>query len=139
VLSCIALCRPRNIGAADSCRLALLEMVFWILLLLGLHRLRDVSSPPRRLRDARPQALLALAPLPVMLAYPRSPVFLALALLTLVGADSRPQTLLAHAVMLANLRSVMSHMLDHPQSLHLRSSRLFWHRLCGMCRMSLAG
>ena len=65
--------------------------------------------------DARPQALLALAPLAVMLAYLRSPAFLAQALLALVGADARPQALLALApdvVMLAYLRS--------PHSLHVR-------------------
>ena len=43
-----------------------------------------------------------------MLAYLRSPAFLALALLALVGADARPQALLARApdaVMLAYARS----------------------------------
>ena len=58
--------------------------------------------------DARPQALLALAPDAVMLAYARSAAFLARALLALVGADARPQALLAlapAAVMLAYLRS----------------------------------
>jgi len=58
--------------------------------------------------DARPQALLALAPLAVMLAYLRSPAFLAPALDALVGADARPQALLAPAplaIMLAYLRS----------------------------------
>ena len=58
--------------------------------------------------DARPQALLALAPAAVMLAYLRSPAFLARALDALVGADARPQALLAlapDAVMLAYLRS----------------------------------
>ena len=56
--------------------------------------------------DARPQALLAPAPAAVMLAYLRSPAFLALALDALVGADARPQALLARAplaVMLAYL------------------------------------
>ena len=58
--------------------------------------------------DALPQALLARAPLAVVLAYLRSPAFLALALDALVGADARPQALLApapDAVMLAYLRS----------------------------------
>ena len=58
--------------------------------------------------DARPQALLALAPDAVMLAYLGSPAFLAPALDALVGADARPQALLARApaaVMLAYLRS----------------------------------
>jgi hypothetical protein len=47
--------------------------------------------------DARPQALLALAPFAVMLAYLRSAAFFALALDVLVGADARPQALLALA------------------------------------------
>jgi hypothetical protein len=47
--------------------------------------------------DARPQALLALAPAAVMLAYLRSAAFLASALAALVGADARPQALLALA------------------------------------------
>ena len=38
--------------------------------------------------DARPHALLALAPLAVMLAYLRSPTFLAIALLALVGPEA---------------------------------------------------
>ena len=68
--------------------------------------------PPKNLIGyvlvARPQALLAPAPLAVMLAYLRSPAFLAPALDALVGADARPQALLApapDAVMLAYLRS----------------------------------
>ena len=51
---------------------------------------------------------LALAPAAVMLAYLRSPAFLALALEALVGAYARPQALLAlppAAVMLAYARS----------------------------------
>ena len=58
--------------------------------------------------DARPQALLAPAPDAAMLAYARSPAFLALALAALVGADAAAQALLAPApaaVMLAYLRS----------------------------------
>jgi hypothetical protein len=58
--------------------------------------------------DARPHALLALAPAAIMLAYLRPPAFLAPALVALVGADARPQALLAlapDAVMLAYLRS----------------------------------
>ena len=54
--------------------------------------------------DARPQALLALAPFAIMLAYLRSLALLAPALAALVGADARPQALLAlapAAVMLA--------------------------------------
>ena len=57
---------------------------------------------------ARSPAFLAPAPAAVMLAYLRSPAFLALALAALVGADARPQALLAlapDAVMLAYLRS----------------------------------
>ena len=59
--------------------------------------------------DARPQALLALAPTAVMLAYLRSAAVLARALAALVGADARPQALLAQAsdaVMLAYLLCV---------------------------------
>ena len=41
--------------------------------------------------DAAAQALLARAPDAVMLAYLRSPAFLALALLALVGACARPK------------------------------------------------
>ena len=58
------------------------------------------------LADAK--ALLALAHDAVMLAYLRSPAFLALALEALVGPDARPQALLARApaaVMLVCLRS----------------------------------
>ena len=57
---------------------------------------------------ARPHAHFALAPDAVMLAYLRSPAFLALALVALVGAYARPQALLAlapDAVMLAYARS----------------------------------
>ena len=55
------------------------------------------------------QEVLALALAVVMLAYLRSPAFLALALAPLVGADARPQALLARAlaaIMLAYLRSL---------------------------------
>ena len=58
--------------------------------------------------DARPRALLALAPAAVMRAYLQSPAFLALALAAPVRADSRRQTLIAgvpSAVVLAYLRS----------------------------------
>ena len=58
--------------------------------------------------DARPQALLALAPAATVLAYLRPPAFLAPALVALAGADARPQALLAlapGAVMLAYLPS----------------------------------
>jgi hypothetical protein len=60
-----------------------------------------------RCSDAAAQALLAHAPLAVMLAYLRSPAFLAPALDALVGADARPQAHLAlapAAVMLAYAR-----------------------------------
>ena len=88
--------------------------------------------------DARPQALLALAPAAVMLAYLRSPAFLARALLALVGADARPQALLAPApaaVMLAYLRSAAFLALA-PAAVMLAFARRHSCRQC-FCKLGL--
>ena len=65
-----------------------------------------------------------------MLAYLRSPAFLALALDALVGADARPQALLARAplaVMLSYVRSpaFLAHLFDAVMLAYLRPPAVF--------------